>query len=201
VATVAVAGSPFVVTVSPDGSRVYATLGEGTVVVIDRSTHAVVAAIPVGSAPNGLAFAPDARSLYVSNAFGGSVSEIEVATGIVARTLAVGGTPQGLAVAADGSELYVANESGAMQVVDLSSATVVDSVPGASGGFGLALRPDGAALYMTVPSDGTVVVVDPATRTVASVAYPGGSPRRVAFNATGTVAVVANAAGWVDFLP
>jgi hypothetical protein len=42
-------------------------------------------------------------------------------------------------------------------------------------------------------------VFDPVTRTQVDSFYVGGTVRRIGFNPAGTVAVVANEGGWVDF--
>jgi YVTN family beta-propeller protein len=56
------------VTVSPDGSKVYATnAAANTVVVIDAATNTVIATIPVGPHPFGVAVTPDGSQVYVAN--------------------------------------------------------------------------------------------------------------------------------------
>lgn len=57
----------------------------------------------------------------------------------------------------------------------------------------------GAALGHAVGND-AVAAIDRTTRKPLSEAAVGGAPRRVAFDATGTVSIVADESGWVDLL-
>lgn len=168
--------------------------------MLPQGGNTVVDEIAVGDVPNGLVEAPSEDFLYVSNAFGGTVSEIDLSTGTVPRTFTTGGTPQGIGISPDGTTLYLANESGPLLVVDVASGAVVDSVTAASGGFGLAVSPDGAVIYVSRPNAGEIVIVDRAVLAVVDTLATGGVPRRVAFNRLGTMAIIANENGWVDFI-
>jgi YVTN family beta-propeller protein len=54
--------------VSPDGSRVFALWGN--LVAIDTATDTVVASIYAGNTPTSMALSPDGRFAYVASAFG-----------------------------------------------------------------------------------------------------------------------------------
>ena len=70
--------------VTPDGSKVYvANRGNNTVSVID-ATNTVIATIPVGLAPFGVAVTPDGSKVYVTN-LNNTVSVIATATNTVIR--------------------------------------------------------------------------------------------------------------------
>ena len=198
VETVQIGGDPFMVAVSPDGGRIYVTANTDSLFVLDGSSHTVLTSLPVQGAPNGIAFHPATARVYVSAFVGGTVTEIEGSS--VLRTIPVGGAPQGLALSPDGNDLFVANEDGPLQVVDLSSGNVTALSGIAESGFGLGQSPDGAVLYVTIPSAGKVVVVDRASREVENTIEVGGRPRRIGFDRSGTTAVVANEAGWVDII-
>jgi YVTN family beta-propeller protein len=64
----------------------------------------------------------------------------------------------------------------------------------------MALSPDGAHLYAASASPGTLSIIDRATRTVVNTLTLGGRPRRVAFDASGATALVANEGNWVDVI-
>jgi YVTN family beta-propeller protein len=66
--------------------------------------------------------------------------------------------------------------------------------------FGLGLSPDEAVLYVTLPGAGKMAVIDQRTLRVNVILTTGGRPRRVAFDVSGAVALVANEAGWVDLV-
>src|SRR2546430_2349250 len=73
VATIPTPGgeSPFVVRVSPDGSRLFISTNTTTVYIVDTQTRQVIGSVQVGFAPNGFAVHPDGRIIYVSASFGG----------------------------------------------------------------------------------------------------------------------------------
>ncbi|MGH3671038.1 MAG: YncE family protein [Pseudonocardiaceae bacterium] len=69
--------------------------GSGSVSVIDTLSNTVIATIPVGSCPEGVAVTPDGRHVYVPNFASNSVSVIDTANDTVADTIPVGGDPWG----------------------------------------------------------------------------------------------------------
>src|SRR5258708_22859383 len=65
------------VLVVPELDLVYATAtGKSEVTVIDPATLTVIAHVPTGGYPDGLAYAPAAHKLYVSDAIGGNEAGI-----------------------------------------------------------------------------------------------------------------------------
>lgn len=64
-------------TISPDGTRLYATSADtNEVYVLDTATRVVVATIPVGGNPYGVAVSPDSALAYVANNTDGTVSVV-----------------------------------------------------------------------------------------------------------------------------
>jgi YVTN family beta-propeller protein len=102
-----------------------ATDNADTVDVIDTTTNQVVHRIrtsgphglrrgrlPVGSSPDSLAFSPDEKVLYVTNAGSNSVAVIDVdedGRGEVRGLIPTGWYPSSVSVSADGRRLYVVN--------------------------------------------------------------------------------------------
>jgi YVTN family beta-propeller protein len=138
--------------------------------------------------------------LYVSTRDAGTVTEVNAKTNTVLRTFAVGGQPQGIVLSATGAELYIANQSGSLQFWDVANNQSEASVPLAGSGFGLAQNPVNGRLYVTTLAAGRVQVFEPVTRAKVDSFLAGGTVRRIAFNSSGTIAVVANEGGWVDLL-
>ncbi len=64
----------------------------------------------------------------------------------------------------------------------------------------LAVSPDEAVIYVGLLFAGRVVQLDRPTLRVFGSLDTGGKPRRIAFDATGWTAVIANEAGWVDLV-
>jgi len=61
--------------------------------VLDTVSRRVVARIPVGQGPHGIAFTADGKHVYVTNSDSNDVSVIDIATHKVIETIAVGKAP------------------------------------------------------------------------------------------------------------
>jgi YVTN family beta-propeller protein len=190
----------FRIRVGPGAGRVFVTVDDVKTYLLDATSYAVVDSAPAGPASNGIAFHPDGTRWYVSSYSGQGVSELSIGTNLLLRTLPVSGANQEVVVSPDGTELYVAAEQSGVHVIRLSDGSDIGTISGTVGAFGMALSPDGTLLYVTSAQAGTVEVVDRAAHAVLRTYFVGGTPRRVAVKADGSVAVVANEVGWVDFL-
>jgi YVTN family beta-propeller protein len=199
--TFAVPFSPFRIRRSRSGTKLFVTGAADSVVMLDIATGARLAAYAMEVAQNGLAESLDGSKLYVGSQDAGVVREITIATGTAGRTFVTGAFTQEVVLSADGSLMFVARESSPyLSVWNLATGTTVDSILLGRATFGMALSPDGKRLYATAPGAGKVFIVDAIARTVLDSLDVGGTPRRVAFNSSGNRAVVANEAGWVDFI-
>ena len=83
--------------------------------MIDTATNTVVATVPVGTNPIGVAITPDGKHAYVTNFTSNNVSVIDTATNTVVATVPVGNNPVGVAVTPDGKHAYVANSGFGLQ--------------------------------------------------------------------------------------
>ena len=193
-----VPGDPFRVAVGPEGLQVYATTNTGDLVQIDTETRTVAWTRRLGGNLNGLAINANGTRIYVGDV-GGRVYELD-AGGEVMRTLALPGMPQGLALSSDGRELYAAGEVGEFVVADLEKGTEEARIRLRGGGFGIALTPDEAQVWITVPKAGRVVVVDLASRTLVTEIALGGTPRRIVFSRSGDTAIIADEAGAIHLV-
>ncbi len=202
VATIPTPGgeSPFVVRVSPDGSRLFISTNTTTVYIVDTQTRQVIGSVQVGFAPNGFAVHPDGRIIYVSASFGGSVTEVDMFTGAVLRTFTVGGIAQDMAVTRDGQRLYVANGSGFLTEIDLQSGQQTATITLAGAAFGIGVTPDDGQAYISLPDQGLVQVFNLQSRKLAFTVDVGGRPRRIGFSQQGHIGAVANEAGSVTFV-
>src|SRR5215831_313246 len=84
-------------------------INSNTVSVIATATNTVVATVPVGTNPFGVAITPDGTHAYVTNGSSDTVSVIATATNTVVATVSVGSLPVGVAITPDGTHAYVAN--------------------------------------------------------------------------------------------
>ncbi len=174
--------------------RVYvANFDSDTVSVIDVSTHTVIATIPVGSRPFGVAVKPDGTRVYVTNYGGNTVSVIDASTHTVIATIPVGAKPAGVAANPDGTRVYVANEgSNSVSVIDTSTHTVVDTIPVESRPVGVAVNSDGTRVYVTNQGSNTVSVIDPNINRIIATIPVGTKPGGVAVKPDGARVYVAN---------
>ena len=132
-ATVKTADHPSDLVFSPDGKTLFvAQSNRNLVAAMDVASRTVVRqisvalgpdgpgtpsadALPDGSTPNALAFAPDGKTLFVANADDDAVAVVDVASLRGARTkgfVPSGWYPAALALSRDGKTLWVANAKG-----------------------------------------------------------------------------------------
>ena len=180
------------IAISPDGTTAYvAQFGAGTVTSIDLTTTPPTVStspVSVGSEPIGIAISPDSSRLYVVNANGtasGTVSVLDatVTPPAVIRTITLGTIgPSEIAVARDGNTVYTGGN--AFNVVDVAvNPPTVSAVTVGSGPEGIAVTPDGAAIYVANLVGKSVSVVDAATNAVTQTITVPGEPYGIAIGA------------------
>lgn len=209
VATASVpAGSILTIGLSPDGQRLYALTDYYGVYVIDVTNGTVVDHINgAGTILAGVAFHPFSPCMYVAARDEGRVSTVDLRTDHIVRTLAVTGARiQNVAVSRDGGTLFATDiERSKLLAWDLPSAAVTPleyavGTPQSRNAFDVAVTPDNAQVYVSTLADGKVFVFDRVTGALLRTVATGGSPRYVAFDASGTTGVIPNELGWVDFV-
>src|SRR6267378_819241 len=76
----------------PQLGRVYASAtGTDEVVAIDETTFQIIARMPGGTYPDGLAYSPETRKVHVSDEHGGTDTVLDVVTNTRMATVQVGG--------------------------------------------------------------------------------------------------------------
>jgi YVTN family beta-propeller protein len=187
----------------------------GTVSVIDGSTRAVIATIPLGKRPRGIHASPDGRTLYValsgspiteppgSDSPGSAPESLppgdRSADGIgvvdlralrLARVIKGGVDPEQFAVSPDGSLLYVANEdAAALSLIRTRDGSTARVVPMGEEPEGVGIAPGGQPVMVTCETQGEVFFLDPTGIPLGRVMVPG-RPRSVAFLPDGSRAYV-----------
>lgn len=157
VATIDTAASPDTMTVSPDGSRMYATHYDREFVsAIDLDSHRVTR-IAVGDNPLGLVVTPDGSQAYVVSR--SLLSVVDTFTNELDRVV-VGDLPRCVRVSPDGKRAYVSNFGDrTVSVIDTIDRCVTEAIDVGSHPEVLALSPDGDRLYVCDNWSGTVTVV------------------------------------------
>ncbi|MBS4730735.1 YncE family protein [Mycobacterium sp. SM1] len=132
-------------TVSPDGSTIYAThVDTESVSAVDLATHRVTP-IVLGDAPLALALTPDSLKAYVAGSC--SLSVLDTVTGEAER-ITVGELPRSVQISPDGKCAYVGNfGAGTVSVIDTVTGCVVSTIDIGGHPQGLAISPDGCRLY------------------------------------------------------
>ena len=151
----------------------------------------VIATIPVGNGPVGVAVSPDGTTAYVTNTADSTVSMIDTATNTVTTTITVGSAPNSVAVSPDGATAYVtsANDD-TVSVIDTATNTVTATIAVGFNPRAVAVSPDGATAYVTNSLDSTVSMIDTATNTVVATVPVGLYPHAVAVSPDGATAYV-----------
>src|SRR6266849_7651759 len=204
VAVIPVQFSPLGLAITPNGAFAYVTNTGAlcdfcsfnpppSVSVIDTATYSVVATIPVGNYPAGVAITPNGAFAYVANFNSNSVSVIDTATNNVTGTVSVGTGPWDIAITPNGAFAYVANyTSASVSVISTTTNTVVASVAMGSPAWGVAITPNGAFAYVTTPGSNRVSLINTATNTVVATVTVGCGPTSLAITPNGAFAYVTN---------
>lgn len=151
-AEISVGDKPRAVAVAPD-DRVWVTNRDSaSISIVDPVGLSLLdtVALPYGSRPEGVAFAPDANAAFVVLSATGELLKLDGSTGAALTAAAIGANARHLAINSNGSAVYVSrfitppqpgedtalvlSESGGMKtggeiaVVDAGSMTVVDTI-------------------------------------------------------------------------
>jgi len=154
--------------------------GPDTVTAFDGATGRVLATIPVGKAPMGLAIPRGTNKLYVGNEGSNSVSVISVPRREVIATIDVGSRPHHMYASADGSRVYVAEfGTNKIGVIDTMTDTrVAEWATGPPNERTHAPAPtdDGKTLYGVNSTSNTIVALDAHTGAIQWSMPTGANP-------------------------
>jgi YVTN family beta-propeller protein len=139
-------------------------------------------------------FSADETYLIASCEFSGQMVKVNVKTERVVGTLNLpdGGTgmPQDVKLSPDGQVFYVADQvAGGVYLIDGASLQKIGFLPTGKGAHGLYVSRDSRVLYVSNRREGSVSVVDLATRAVSTTWHipGGGSPDMGGVSADGKV--------------
>lgn len=138
-----------------------ATNADAGVMVVDT---AVVARIPLGDAPYGVA-ASSTGVVYVAPIIGPAVRRVDMTTFVLTDTIAIGGDPAQVAfVGAGATALVTQRAAGMVSIIDVTTHSRVDSIliPGAP--YPVRVSADGSTAYVTSTA-GWLYKIDIASRT------------------------------------
>jgi YVTN family beta-propeller protein len=170
---------------------------------VDPTTLTTTDSMACDSLAVGMVLDPHRPYLYYSSPSFGTVELMRTDKWSYYGWLTLGGRPHNLAYSSPAGVLYAANATHGVDVVDIGVHRLeppLDSMPLGPGAFGLGLTPDHMRLYVTMPDEGKVHVLDVPTGTLIYTLPVGGTPRDVAVSALGMHVVITNVDGWVDVI-
>ncbi|MEY9864366.1 YVTN family beta-propeller protein [Catenulispora sp. GAS73] len=196
------------VAASPDNSAVYVSSTDlyDMVSVIDPATAMVQRTIPVcpGSGPGNLTVTPDSSQLWVG-CTDGTIDVIDTASATVKKTITAPGVLTQVQFSRDGSTAYgdvkLSYSTSEVAVIATGSDTIAGTIAVQGEASGLALNPDGSALFVPEPLHSTVAVIDTSTLTpVAEIATPSTSDALTAVNPAHTAFYLCRRDGTLDIV-
>jgi YVTN family beta-propeller protein len=199
-ASVTLPHNPYGAAVTPDGDFVFITCsGTNIVTRIPANSFTNTLAqigITVGNDPRGVAVEPENEFAYVANFADGTVSKIAISGTSVDETISVGDGPLGVAAAYDQEDetpiVYVTNNlSDSLTVIgdDETTTTFEDFCDEPSG---VAVTPNGTAVYVACTGNNSVKVFRASNHTVAKTIAVGSRPWGVAVGSDGQYVFVTN---------
>jgi len=196
---IAMEGDPLGAALSPDARVLYVTtnLDRLCACALTDDAGRIVRSTALPQACTELVVHPGGHRVFVPTWKAGCILELDARSLSLIHRYEVGGRPLGVVVSSDGLRLYCGNEHGWLDLVHLPTGkivrrtfeTPVDEV---------ALTPDQAIVYASLRAAGRIAMVDAHTLVSVGTLETGGLPRHIAFDRLGSVAIVANEAGWVD---
>ena len=207
---------PYTITLNATGTKAYVTNSNSTTItIIDTATNTVSGTIGGFDGPSGMVITPGGVLAYVNN-YGGpggvgsgngnTVRVVDLNTNtIVGAAITVGQAPAALAISPNGAHVYSINYvdgnpgTATISVIRTSDNTVVATINGFSGPFGIAITPDGSSAYVAnfgsnnfFPFGTTVGVVNLNNNTLTTNVTVGIQPSGIAITPDGRLAYVSN---------
>lgn len=153
----------------------------------------VVATVPVGTSPNGVASLPNGSRVYVANEGSNDVSVIQTSGNAVIATVPVGSQPTLGASLPNGQYVYVpCYADNNVSVIRTSDDTVIATIPVGASPCGVAALPSGDYVYVSNCVADNVSVVQTASNTEVATLPVGDHPYAVATSFAGDYVYVTN---------
>jgi YVTN family beta-propeller protein len=182
---------PQFVAFAPDGRRAYVSIFNNDrtmniVGVLDTTTSAFIATVPVGVRPFALDVSPDGRRVYVPNHDSRSITVIDTATNAVVDTIKVAPNPHWVDLSADGKTLYAANhESNVVSVIDTATDKVLTTVPVGLSPHSIVRHPTKPLLFNVNYDSSSMTVIDTNTNQVVKTIPTASHPQDISLSADG----------------
>jgi YVTN family beta-propeller protein len=169
----------------------------GDLTVIDGTDLKAVATIPLGKLSGWPVSPPgvDERTLPPPDRSADGVGIVDIRAGKLLGMMRGVTNPEQLAVGPDGMVYAPSEDSGSVVVLDPKTRSPRATIAVGDQPEGVAISPDGKALYVSLEGDDTVAVIDLKSRQVTSKIAVGQRPRSIAVSADGSRLYVTNEVG------
>jgi len=176
------------------GTKLYITSRYAhKVLVLDTSNNSIVATIPIGYYPQGIAMNPRGTRAYTADTGSDKVSVVDPAGNSLVTTISVGNDPVIPVVSPDGTRVYVTNIwSNSISVIETSSNAVVHTISNVAYPWGIAISPDGTKIAATEYVNGRIAVFDTSSFSRIATVKVGAAPEGLIYHPNGSKIYVAN---------
>jgi DNA-binding beta-propeller fold protein YncE len=179
-------GSVHGVLAVPELDRVYASATKtNEVVAIDEKTLKIMARIPGGTYPDGMAFAPSVNKLYVSDETGSTETVIDVSSNTRVATIALGGEVGNTQHDSATKHIFVNVQGrGDLAEIDPASDKVSARYPlsGAKGNHGLLIDSLNRLAFIACENNDKLLVMDLTTKRIVLISSVGREPDVLAYD-------------------
>lgn len=165
---------------SGHGTLYVADEGSNSVSVLNATTFATMAAVPLPSSPRALAYDASLGEVFV--AVGGEVDVINDTSQQRVADIKVGGTPSSLALDPGLGKLFVAGTGSGVSVVATASDRVIANLTTSFYSLSVVYDAGRGRVYLADFQDGSVAVLAPATDTFVSNVSVGLDPISLAYD-------------------
>jgi DNA-binding beta-propeller fold protein YncE len=166
--------------------RVYASAtGTNELAVIDDQSLSIVARVPAGDYPDGIAYAIKANKIYVSDLHGKTDTVVDAKTNQRVTTIALGGGAGNSQYDSVGDRIFVTVDGREeLAEIDPSSDRVVERYPltGCKGSHGLLIDPEHGLAFAACEDNSKLVVFDLQTKKLTATLSVGADPDVLAFD-------------------
>jgi YVTN family beta-propeller protein len=158
---------PVPVAAARNGQKVWVgNLQAGTVGVMDAKTQRFTTQITVGSQPQALGLDDGDGTLVVANFGSSSVSLVDARNDSLLKTISVGAQPFQVLVTHGGKAYVACQEGKSVAVIDLKLRLLLKTIPLGSRPGRMDLPNSHQAIYVTLPDEESVAVIDTGFDTV-----------------------------------
>ncbi len=189
------------VLIIPELHRLYASVSRHhQVMVLDSLSLKVIAKIPGGHFPDGMAYAPDQKKLYVSDETGGEVSVIDVEKNTRVNSIKMGGEVGNICYDPNSHLLFTVVVTNELAIIDPRTDKIINRYPliGGKHPHGLCLDPNSHLAFIAFDGDERIVAMDMNNFQIIGVSLVGKEPDVMSFDPGMGYLYVASESGLVS---